>query len=51
MNLSHGLAGMPDGFKLKSVGYVGADHAGRPLIKIRYIGASNAHDTIDAVRE
>ncbi len=51
MSLSHGLAGMPDGFTLKSVGYVGADHVGRPLIKIRYIGASNAHDTIDAVRE
>jgi hypothetical protein len=51
MNLSHGLAGMPDGFTLKSVSYVGADHVGRPLIKIRYIGASNAHDTIDAVRE
>ncbi len=51
MSLSHGLAGMPDGFTLKSVSYVGADHVGRPLIKIRYIGASNAHDTIDAVRE
>lgn len=51
MNLSHGLAGMPDGFTLKSVSYVGADHVGRPLIKVRYIGASNAHDTIDAVRE
>jgi hypothetical protein len=51
MSLSQGLAGMPDGFTLKSVSYVGADHVGRPLIKIRYIGASNAHDTIDAVRE
>lgn len=51
MSLSHGLADMPDGFTLKSVSYVGADHVGRPLIKIRYIGASNAHDTIDAVRE
>jgi putative heme iron utilization protein len=44
-------SGMPDGFTLKSVSYVGADHVGRPLIKIRHIGASNAHDTIDAVWE
>lgn len=51
MNFSAGLSGMPDGFKLTSCGYVGSDHAGRPLIKIRYVGASNAHDTIDAVRE
>lgn len=51
MNFSAGLSGMPDGFKLTSCGYAGSDHVGRPLIKIRYVGASNAHDTIDAVRE
>ena len=51
MNFSAGLSGMPEGFKLTSCGYAGSDHVGRPLIKIRYVGASNAHDTIDAVRE
>lgn len=47
--LSGGLSGMPDGFKLTSCSYVGKDSVGRPLIKIRYIGQSNAHDVIDAV--
>ncbi len=47
--LSGGLSGMPDGFRLTSCSYVGKDSVGRPLIKIRYIGQSNAHDVIDAV--
>ncbi|CAN5492458.1 hypothetical protein BH11CYA1_BH11CYA1_12800 [soil metagenome] len=51
MNLSAGLAGMPEGFTLKSVSYVGADSVGRALIKIRYIGHSNAHDVMDAVHQ
>jgi len=50
MNLSAGLNGMPEGFKLKTVGWVGPDSQGRPMIKIGYIGKSNAHDTIDAIK-
>jgi len=49
MNLSAGLAGMPEGFTLKSVSCVTADSVGRALTKIRYIGHSNAHDVMDAV--
>jgi hypothetical protein len=51
MTLSSGLSGMPAGFTLKSVGWVGNDSVGRPLIKITYIGKNNAHDTIDAIKQ
>jgi putative heme iron utilization protein len=42
---------MPEGFTLKSVAYVGGDSKGRPMIKIRYVGPTGYHDTIDAVKQ
>lgn len=51
MVFSGGLSGMPDGFKLTSSGYEGTDNYGRPLIKIRYVGPTNTHDTMDAIKQ
>lgn len=51
LNLSSGLVSMPEGFTLKSVAYVGGDSKGRPMIKIRYVGPTGYHDTIDAVKQ
>lgn len=51
MALSSGLSGMPDGFTMKSVAYVGIGSSGRPLIHIKYIGRNNAHEKMDAIRE
>ena len=51
MSLSAGLSGMPPGFTMKTVGWVGSDSIGRPLIKVTYIGQSGAHDTIDAIKQ
>lgn len=38
MTLSSGLNGMPAGFTLKSLGWVGSNSQGRPMIKIGFIG-------------
>ncbi|MBX3076865.1 hypothetical protein KF913_23350 [Candidatus Obscuribacterales bacterium] len=51
MALSAGLNGMPDGFTMKSVGYVGTGSSGKDLIHIKYIGRNNAHEKMDAIRE
>lgn len=51
MALSAGLSGMPDGFTMKSVGYVGTTSSGKDLIHIKYIGRYNAHEKMDAIRE
>ena len=51
MALSKGLTGMPDGWQVVAVKFVGKDKQGRPLITIAYRSKRGTSDIIDAVLE
>lgn len=51
MVFTKGVAGMPDGWKLKPAKYVGNDESGHPLIQVYYDSARGAAEVADAVKE